>query len=244
MVISSLIGQKLFNAYQRGFPWNLAGTAISPAKALFSLKNPYILEAVPDRFVKQLSEFEGKSLKAVCLAIDKESKTPGFLDKLIAKHNRLFKRGFNEQELKSLLKKAGYSRTSSNYDAMLHLNKLSPDIGSHYDAHGVAKISISDQLRQLNILLTKGIDPARPFCTAPLVAPKGLGAGIGTSGGHAYRDGSFIITGAKGKTLADGIKHVIVNDAYYNIIDDLQRKFPNVNFVRADKAAAYFQSCQ
>jgi len=69
-----------------------------------------------------------------------------------------------------------------------------------------------------------------------------LGAGLGTSGGHAYRDGSFIIASGKNKTLLDnGIEHVIVNDAYYNVIDDLARKFPNINFVKADVAAEYFE---
>ena len=81
----------------------------------------------------------------------------------------------------------------------------------------------------------------RPFFTAPLSCDPKLGSGLGTGGGHAYRDGSFILVSDSGKSLCtDGIKHVIVNDAYYHIISDLRRRFPKVNFVRADEAVEYF----
>ena len=98
-----------------------------------------------------------------------------------------------------------------------------------------------DQLRQLNGLLTKGIDKSRNFYTAPLAGKAGVGAGLGTGGGHAYRDGSFIITAGKDKSLiSDGIENVIVNDAYYPIINDLRLKFPKINFVKAEDAVQYF----
>ena len=119
------------------------------------------------------------------------------------------------------------------------LSIVKPPIGSKFDAHGIAKISVTDQLYQLNKLLTDGIDTSRWFHTAPLV-PKGKGINLGTAGG-AYRDGSFIIVGEKSKLITDGgIKHVIVNDAYYNIIKDLQQKFPDVGFVKAEDVVEYF----
>ncbi|MDR1327054.1 MAG: hypothetical protein LBJ74_01465, partial [Heliobacteriaceae bacterium] len=116
---------------------------------------------------------------------------------------------------------------------------------SKFDAHGVTKWGVTDQLKQLNNILTHGIDKNRPFCTAPLAVSSknaaGAGAGLGTAGGHATRDGSFIIVSGKGKTLTnDGIEHVVVNDAYYSIISDLQRKFPKINFIKADRAAEFF----
>ncbi|MCK7520989.1 MAG: hypothetical protein MZV64_26490 [Ignavibacteriales bacterium] len=110
-------------------------------------------------------------------------------------------------------------------------------------AHGLAKISVSDQLNQLNTLLSKGIDKNKTFYTAPLALKDSRAAsGFGTGGGHAYRDGSFIVVGPKNGNLSDdGIKYVIVNDAYYNIIDDLSRKFAHVEFIKADVAAERFE---
>ena len=157
--------------------------------------------------------------------------------------------GFSKEELHKLCQKAfnGTKGPSGvNYDAFVYLNDLNPQIASRFDAHGLAKIGVSDQLSQLNNLLSKGIDKNRQFFTAPLAVADdaaGIGAGLGTAGGHAYRDGSFIVAAAKDKKLAqDGIRYVIVNDAYYNIIDDLAKRFPNQQFIRADKAAEFFNA--
>lgn len=153
--------------------------------------------------------------------------------------------GFADDELKNLYLKAFNGikvPTGVNDDAFLYLNRLDKDIASRFDAHGLAKINVPDQLKQLNNLLSKGIDQSRNFYTAPLAAKTaGVGAGLGTGGGHAYRDGSFIIVSGKNKSIAkDGIDYVIVNDAYYNIIDDLVKKFPQQKFVRADEAIIFF----
>ena len=157
--------------------------------------------------------------------------------------------GFNKEELHKLCQKAfnGTKVPSGvNYDAFVYLNDLNPQIASRFDAHGLAKIGVADQLSQLNNLLSKGIDKKRQFFTAPLAVADdaaGIGAGLGTAGGHAYRDGSFIVVAAKDKKLAnDGIRYVIVNDAYYNIIDDLAKRFPSQQFIRADKAAEFFNA--
>lgn len=157
--------------------------------------------------------------------------------------------GFSQNEIKNLYQKAfnGVKVPSGvNYDAFVYLNNLKPEIASKFDAHGLAKIGVADQLVQLNNLLSKGIDKKRPFYTAPLAVAKdaaGIGSGLGTAGGHAYRDGSFIIVSAKNKSLRDdGIKYVIVNDAYYNIIDDLAKKFPAQKFIRADEAVDFFNA--
>ena len=158
--------------------------------------------------------------------------------------------GFTKEELQKLCHKAFNGNKvpcSVNLDAFVYLNDLNPQIASRFDAHGLAKTGVSNQLSQLNNLLTKGIDKNRGFFTAPLATAAddaaGIGAGLGTAGGHAYRDGSFIIVSGKDKFLkSDGIKYVIVNDAYYNIIDDLSKRFPNQQFIRADEAADFFNA--
>lgn len=219
------IGSVIFNAVKKAYPLGADGVSKLPKNLKFDLKNPYILEALPEADIAKFSKYDGSDLKGVCNILDKA------------------KKGFDNGELKTLYKKAfpnGKVPTDCNLDAYVYVAMLPENIGSKFDAHGIAKISVTDHLKQLNRLLTGGIDNTKPFYTAPLVAPKGVGAGIGTSG-SAYRDGSFILVGDKGKLIEDsGIKHVIVNDAYYNIISDLQRKFPDVNFIRADNALDYF----
>lgn len=240
------LGKIIFEAAKKAYPILLNGKSSIGKKAPFSLKNPYILEAIPESKLAEMSMFEGKKLRTVCRILDDKD---GY--KIIERYNRIrFKqpKGFSDDELTALYKKAfnNNGKTPSplenNIDAMVYLNNLPESIGSKFDAHGIDKISVTDHLKQLNRLLTNGIDSKKAFHTAPLVAPipKGVGAGLGTSG-SAYRGGSFILVSDKGQLIEQsGIKHVIVNDAYYNIISDLQRKFPDVNFVRADDAVNYF----
>ena len=221
------LGKIIFNAVKKSYAVSADGVSKMPKGTKFDLKNPYILEALPEQKIDEFVKFDGKDLTTVCEILD----------------NRQIRKGFDSGELQALYKKAFPNikvPADANCDAMVYLGSLPERIGSKFDAHGLAKESVPAQLKQLNNLLTNGIDKTRTFCTAPLVASKGVGAGLGT-GGSAYRDGSFIIVADKGKSLVDdGIKHVIVNDAYYKIIDDLKRKFPDVNFVRADEAVEYF----
>ena len=226
------LGKVILVGIKKGVPISTNGTQHLPAKIKFSLKNPYILESLPESSLDKFVKLEGKDLKSACEILDSST---------IAK-------GFDKGELKALYRKAFPNikpPVDVNLDAMVYLNSLSGKIGQKFDAHGMAKGNLSEQLSELNSLLSNGIDKTKNFFTAPLAIPKdliqGVGAGLGTSGGCAYRNGSFILVGEKSKLIEDsGIKHVIVNDAYYKIIDDLQRKFPEVNFVRADKATDYF----
>lgn len=236
------LGSAILNAAKKAYPILTNGETAINKKIIFSTKNPYILEVLPENKITELAKLEGKKLDTVCRILDAEDSCR-ILNRYYGIINSSKKGGFSEKELKLLYKKA-FPKTKVpwdiNNDAMIYLARLSESIGSKFDAHGLAKISVTDQLQQLNRLLTNGIDKNRIFYTAPLVSPKGAGAALGTAGG-AYRDGSFILVSDKSKFLAeDGIKHVIVNDAYYSIIGDLQKKFPNVNFVRADKAVEYF----
>ena len=236
------LGIKLLNAVRRAYPISAGGKSIVPPKINFSLKNPYVLKALPEGKLSELQVFEGKKLKTVSRVLDSED-----YPQILSRYKKITsKKGFSDEELQVLYKKAFPNikvPTDVNYDAFVFLNNLAPEIGSKFDAHGLAKIGVADQLRQLNTLLSKGIDKNKPFYTALLVAKNsaGAGAGLGTAGGHAYRDGSFIVVGEPSKLIEEsGIKHVIVNDAYYNIIDDLGKKFPQIGFVRADEAVEYF----
>ena len=238
------LGKVIFESAKKAYPILMSGKSSIGKKAIFSLKNPYILEAIPQSKLQKMLIFEGKKLRTVCRILDDNDS-----HKIIERYNKILskqQKGFSDSEIVALYKKAFKnngrvpSPNENNLDAMVYLNNLPESIGSKFDAHGLAKVSIPDQLRQLNNLLTNGIDKTRKFYTAPLVGNGGIGAGMGTAS-HAYRDGSFIVVSDKMKLIVnDGIKHVIVNDAYYNIIKDLQTKFPNVNFVRADQAVEYF----
>ena len=225
------LGNIILSSIKKGLPISVNGTQRFPAKMKFSIRNPYILEALPEGNIDKFIKFEGQNLKSVCRTL-----------------NNMGTKGFEQGELNALYRKAFPNikpPPDSNIDAMVYLNSLSGEIGQKFDAHGMSKGSICEQLKELNSLLTNGIDKSKKFFTAPLALPentmRGAGAGLGTSGGCAYRSGSFILVGEKSKMIENsGVKHVIVNDAYYNIIDDLQRKFPEINFVRADKATDYF----
>lgn len=246
------VGQKILSAFERSHFLNLKGVPIRQVNPKFQFNSPYILDSLPDYLctsssLEKLKMLDGKPINGVAKFLDKFGQTEeGFLSAMA----KFFKRkpdsvGFSDLEFKMLYKKAFPNvkiPASANYDMFLHLNRLSKEAGSQFDAHGLAKVSISDQLKQLNVLLSQGIKKDKPFCTAPLVAESNIGAAIGTGSGAAYRDGSFIVVSGRNKTLLnDGIEYVIVNDAYYKVVDDLAKKFPNVKFVKADVAPEYFE---
>lgn len=128
----------------------------------------------------------------------------------------------------------------ANFDLMNPDNAIDWQIGEQFDAHGIAKDSVPRQFDQLIFLLDNGIDSSRNFHTAPLEKSPdkaGMGAGIGTAGGTAYKDGCFILLGDPGKQISEsGIKNVLVNDTYYDAIDRLSQAYPDINFIRADQA--------
>lgn len=244
--MTKALGNLILAAVKRGRPILTNGkTSIYNAQK-FSLKNPYIQEVLPESSLAQLSVFEGKKLSTVCRIIDNPDSA-----KIMQRYDtfvKTFSKGFSDKEIKALITKAalgGKHPSNSNLDAMVYLTKLDGNVAQHFDAHGIAKGLYAEQLEQLNNLLTKGIDKNKKFFTAPLDIPNnaraGAGAALGTSGGCAARDGSFIIVSAKGKKIADnGIETVIVNDVYYNIINDLAKKFPTVKFIKAENAPEYF----
>lgn len=105
-------------------------------------------------------------------------------------------------------------------------------IGQHFNAHGIAK---TEQLQSLLSLLENGIDTTRAFYSAPFEIPKedkaGIGAGMGTGGGTAYKEGIAVVTSGYDKTLVDnGIKHVFLNDVYEDLRAPLAALYPQYQF--------------
>lgn len=235
------IGVNIISSVRRALPILSNGKQINLNSLRFSYKSPYILDALPQNIDKNtLSFLEGRKLKNACECLD----NPDILKRWNLMYGKnAVQTGFNQKEMDALYRKAFPNikiPTDANCDALAYLGQLPEKIGCQYDAHGLAKMTITEQLKQLNKLLTKGIDKSKPFHTAPLICNNGTY--LGAAGG-AYKDGSFILLSKKGGSLlSDGIETVIVNDAYYKIIDDLAKKFPNINFERADKCLKYFES--
>lgn len=145
------------------------------------------------------------------------------------------------QDIKKIVSDTYFSRRINLYfdldlvakgiypDTLKPFEKVSGEIGESFDAHGISK---NDQLNRFLELLEKGIDPDRPFFTAPFEVSKekgaALGAGLGTAGGTAYKDGIAVVTsGYKEKLSENGIKHVFINDVYANLKEPISQLFPN-----------------
>lgn len=122
-----------------------------------------------------------------------------------------------------------------------------PESTSKINAHGIAK---GNELEHLIDLLENGIDRSRTFYTGPLgKTGENIGTAIGTPGGVAYRDGSFIIAARPGQTLADnGIGTVLINDFDkaggfpVALQEALRSRYPNIDFIRYSSAPKYYQS--
>ena len=97
--------------------------------------------------------------------------------------------------------------------------------GERIAAHGMSKEStLSGGLANLLKLLKDGLDPIRRggvLDTAPLVNNPGEGMVGNTTGGHAYRDGPFILVQRPGTDLLTGklenVAAVLVNQAHANL---------------------------
>lgn len=81
-----------------------------------------------------------------------------------------FVRNHPPVETKSMLGDMEISLTNPyTPDALMDQREvLSPAIGKRFDAHGIAKGSLSEQLEALDTLLTTGLDAERPFHTTAL----------------------------------------------------------------------------
>ncbi|MBS1994311.1 MAG: hypothetical protein JSS83_27555 [Cyanobacteria bacterium SZAS LIN-3] len=119
------------------------------------------------------------------------------------------------------------------------LDALNPDVGRHFNGHGMAKGSWLDQLKGLQELLTKGqANDRRPLYEMPLRGMEEYAGAFGAT--RPFDTGTFILlseAGARGGIRENGIKYVLVNDHFYGAIADLQAAFPKVTFIRADEIA-------
>ena len=105
----------------------------------------------------------------------------------------------------------------------------------HIPAHGMAKVrTLAEGYRNLENILTNGFDKDRKVYWAGLTAnqhTEALGAATGTAGGHAYRDGPFIIVfkdSLKDQPTKDDIVGVLVNPAHPELVPILQKQFPEL----------------
>jgi hypothetical protein len=113
--------------------------------------------------------------------------------------------------------------------------------GDKYQAHGMGKSSFPAALKDLFELFDKGIDTTRgggQLYTAPLVLSeenKAAASALGTAGGTAYTDGSFVLIAKKGiigiKNIND-VGGILVNsgltDINAEILTELRKAFPNL----------------
>lgn len=140
------------------------------------------------------------------------------------------------------------NRTSRNQEWMGGAAEANPAFnaveqeGASVPAHGMAKAATLGQaVNDLVSLLTGGIDATRTLYYDSLTNPHaGVGAGTGTAGGVAYRDGPFIITfreGLTGQPTSDDITGVLVNPANAELVEPLQQMFPNLTIRGYDDVA-------
>jgi len=120
---------------------------------------------------------------------------------------------------------------------MIGRESINPEVGKRFQAHGLAKGGMGDQVRSLNTLLFKGIDPERPFHSLPLRQTDEIeqaAGGLGAVG--PFASGGFIVFSELDKSIKEGIAGVLVNEHFYGAIPTLEKHFPGVKFIKADEA--------
>ena len=109
--------------------------------------------------------------------------------------------------------------------------------GDRIPAHGMAKeTTLGSAVEKLRTMLSTGFDKSKTLYYDRLTAKaNGVGSSAtGTAGGHAYRDGPFILVFKKGlngeQPVKEDISSVLVNPVNADIIPLLQKEFPNITF--------------
>lgn len=115
--------------------------------------------------------------------------------------------------------------------------KIPAEIGRRFEAHGIARGTLGDQVVALDNLLTNGVDPKRGFSTTVLRDPEREFEQY-----HLYDFGGFIVVGPSGGTIErDGIKAVLVNEHFVGALPIFRRRFPHVTFISANDLPSAFQ---
>ena len=100
-----------------------------------------------------------------------------------------------------------------------------------YSAHGMSKGTDTDMLATLRTILRYGTDPKRTFYTAPTSKMDSrLHAAMGTSSGHAYSDGPFMLLTKDplNTTRPGAFTHVLINDGMGDEALELANKYKQV----------------
>lgn len=114
--------------------------------------------------------------------------------------------------------------------------KIPPEIGRRFDAHGIARGSPGDQVVALDNLLTNGVNPNRAFHTAFLRTEPEIAQY------HLYDFGGFIVVSPRGGTIMkDGIAAVLVNEHFAGALPIFRKRFPSINFISANDLPSAFQ---
>ena len=69
------IGNIILASVRKRIPISLNGTQYLPANYKFSLKDPYILEALPEGSIDKFVKFENQNLKKVCQTLHCTNRT-------------------------------------------------------------------------------------------------------------------------------------------------------------------------
>lgn len=137
-----------------------------------------------------------------------------------------------------VMQAAAYSKAKSegnDINTDIFANPIEMEVGRHFDAHGISKLTIAQHVVQLINLLENGLHEGA-FHTAPLEMR------VGVDGFSVHKDGSFVLlSDVDGQLVTKGqtklhIKYVIVNDAYYDAVPRLNEAYPEVHFIRATDA--------
>lgn len=113
------------------------------------------------------------------------------------------------------------------YDIIIYGRQVPTKIGRRFDAHGVGKGGLTSLLN----FLDNGIDQSRPLFSTPLRDEDGYG----TQGDPlSHSQGFMILSDIDSNLKPDGIKRVVVDGQHYELIEDLQNHYPNIEFIRAD----------
>jgi hypothetical protein len=147
--------------------------------------------------------------------------------------------------------------TANGYDTKNDTQFPMTQFGHNYQAHGMTKAGPNTALKNVIKLFSEGINPEKPFYTAPYrLSPDatvedraGAGAGLGTGSGEANKDGPLVLlsrSGERGQDIKNirDIAYVVVNDGAYKDPDAavaiLRDRLPkSVQVIKMSEEAKY-----
>jgi hypothetical protein len=131
---------------------------------------------------------------------------------------------------------------AQGYDTVTDTNFTTTEVGDKFQAHGMTKqVGPNTAIKSVIELFNTGIDNKKNFHTAPYRLPSGtsvetragIGAGLGTGGGEAWREGPITLVGRYGSDInsVSDIGFVVVNDGAFKdpnaVVSLLQERLPD-----------------